>query len=177
MQRIFPGLFGHPGTPREGGGSESVTPCALRHLRLATELRKLREKAGLSVQEAARALGIAQTKLSNTEAARVGVSPDRVRHFACQYACDDTALIDALARMAAERERGWWEEYRGRLPDIFLDLAELEHLAAHLRTFETVHIPGLLQTEEQIRAIYAQSVPELPGGNSSTSWACPSSLT
>lgn len=135
-----------------------------RQVRLAVELRKLREKAGLSVQEAARALGIAQTKLSNTEAARVGVSPDRVRHFACQYTCDDGALIDALALMAAERERGWWEEYRGTLPDVFLDLAELEQHATYLSTFETVHIPGLLQTEEQIRAIYARSVPELPSG-------------
>ncbi|MFG3259155.1 helix-turn-helix domain-containing protein [Streptomyces sp. NPDC048172] len=133
-----------------------------RQSRLATELRKLREKAGLSVQEAARSLGIAHTKLSSTESARVGVSPARVRHFACQYACDDPPLIEALVNMATERKRGWWAEFEGQLPAGFLDLAELEHHAWGLRTFESVHVPGLLQTEEHIRAIYSASVPQLP---------------
>lgn len=137
------------------------TMTTARQERLAAELRKLRERAGLSVQGAAQVLGIAQTKLSNTESARVGVSPDRVRHFACQYVCEDVALVDALAAMAGERVRGWWEEYRELLPSVFLDLAELEHHAAYLKTFETVHIPGLLQTEEHVRAVFAYSVPEL----------------
>ncbi|MFF1694694.1 helix-turn-helix domain-containing protein [Streptomyces sp. NPDC058257] len=133
-----------------------------RQVRLAAELRKLRERADLSVQEGARALGIAQAKLSNTESARVGVSPDRVRHFASQYACDDAALVEALAAMAAERANGWWEEYRELLPPGFLDLAELERNARYLHTIEIAHVPGLLQTEEQVRAIFAYSVPEFP---------------
>ncbi|MGW6021476.1 helix-turn-helix domain-containing protein [Streptomyces sp. NPDC055099] len=133
-----------------------------RQVRLAAELRKLRERAGLSVGEAARLLGIAPTKLSNTESAQVGVSPERVRHFACQYACGDAALVDALAAMAADRGRGWWEEYRAQLPTGFLDLAELERNARYLNTIEIAHVPGLLQTEEQVRSIFAYSVPELP---------------
>ncbi|MEV0113338.1 helix-turn-helix transcriptional regulator [Streptomyces sp. NPDC050844] len=133
-----------------------------RQARLATELRKLRERAGLTVQEAARELGIAQTKLSNTESARVGVSPDRVRHFASQYACAESDLVEALAAMASERVHGWWEEYRELLPTGFLDLAELERSAQYLHTLEIAHVPGLLQTEEQVRAIFAYSVPEFP---------------
>ncbi|GGV53263.1 transcriptional regulator [Streptomyces longisporoflavus] len=133
-----------------------------RQERLATELRKLRERTGLPVQEAARALGIAQPKLSSTESARVGVSPDRVRHFASQYACDDAPLVEALAAMAAERGNGWWEEYRELLPSGFLDLAELEANARYLNTIEIAHVPGLLQTEDQVRAIFAYSVPEFP---------------
>lgn len=133
-----------------------------RQMRLAAELRKLRERAGLSVGEAARLLGIAPTKLSNTESAQVGVSPERVRHFACQYACGDAALVDALAAMAGERGRGWWEAYRAQLPTGFLDLAELERGAHYLNSIEIAHVPGLLQTEEQVRAIFAYSVPELP---------------
>ncbi|MFI1728854.1 helix-turn-helix domain-containing protein [Streptomyces acidicola] len=133
----------------------------VRQERLGAELRKLRERAGLSGREAARALGIAETKLSSTEMGRVGVSADRVRHWASQYACDDAALVDALVAMATERGRGWWEEYRGRVPNGYLDLAELEDRSADLRTFESVHIPGLLQTEDQVRAIFSGSVPRL----------------
>ncbi|MBA2807810.1 helix-turn-helix domain-containing protein [Streptomyces sp. KM273126] len=132
-----------------------------RQQRLGAELRKLRERAGLTAREAARAAGIAESKVSMTEAGRVGVSAERVRHLASQYACDDAALVDALVAMAIERGRGWWEDYRGRVPIGYLDLAELEAHSAHLRTFESVHIPGLLQTEHQVRAIFARSVPRL----------------
>ncbi|MGX5188428.1 helix-turn-helix domain-containing protein [Streptomyces avermitilis] len=129
-----------------------------RQQRLGAELRKLRERAGMTAREAAQAAGIAESKISMTEAGRVGVSEERVRYLASQYACDDTEYVDALVAMANERVRGWWAECRGQLPPSFLDLAELEHHAARLRSFESVHIPGLLQTEEQVRAMYAASV-------------------
>ncbi|MFS8200410.1 helix-turn-helix domain-containing protein [Streptomyces sp. CWNU-52B] len=126
-----------------------------RQERLGAELRKLREKAGLTLRGAAQALGVRESRLSSTEAGRVGVSAERLRHWAGEYACDDAALVDALVAMAAERGRGWWEEYRGLLPPSFLALAELEHHATYLRSFENLHIPGLLQTEEHVRATYA----------------------
>jgi transcriptional regulator with XRE-family HTH domain len=129
-----------------------------RQERLGAELRKLREKAGLTLRGAAQVLGIWESRLSSTEAGRVGVSAERVRHWAGEYACDQAALVDALAAMASERGRGWWEEYRGLLPPSFLALAELEHHAAYLRSYENLHIPGLLQTEEHVRATYATPV-------------------
>ncbi|MGW6011463.1 helix-turn-helix domain-containing protein [Streptomyces sp. NPDC055210] len=132
-----------------------------RQERLGAELRKLRERAGLSGREAARVLKIAESRLSATEVARVGVSAERVRHWADAYACENAALVDALAAMASERGRGWWEEYRGLLPPSFLDLAELERHAVYLRSFENLHIPGLLQTEEHVRATYASPVSTL----------------
>jgi transcriptional regulator with XRE-family HTH domain len=132
-----------------------------RQQRLGAELRKLRERAGLTAREAAQASGIAESKISMTEAGRVGVSAERVRHLADQYACDDTGLVEALVGMAAERGRGWWEEYRDLLPPGFLDLAELEQRATYLKSFENVRIPGLLQTEEQVRATYASPVSTL----------------
>ncbi|MFG3364562.1 helix-turn-helix domain-containing protein [Streptomyces sp. NPDC048156] len=133
-----------------------------RQERLGVELRKLRERAGLTGREAARAMGFAETRISAVESARAGVSAERVRYLAGQYACDDTALVDALAAMAAESGRGWWEEYRGLVPSGYLELAELEHHTAHLRTFQSVSIPGLLQTETQVRALFAAAVPKLP---------------
>ncbi|MFJ7158101.1 helix-turn-helix domain-containing protein [Streptomyces sp. NPDC101118] len=131
-----------------------------RQLRLARELRTLRERAGLNATQAAQHLGIRQTQISNMEAARIGVSPERVRALAALYECPDEAYVQALARMT-ERRRGWWEEYRGVLPDGLLDLAELEHHGTGLRTAHTSHIPGLLQTVEHAREIYRQAIPEL----------------
>ena len=132
-----------------------------RQARLGAELRKLRERAGPSIREASEITGVAQSKISMMEAGRVGVSAERVRHLASQYACDDPALVEALVAMATERGPGWWEEYREAVPTGYLNVAELEHHAAELQTFQGAHIPALLQTEEQMRGVFASSVPLL----------------
>lgn len=136
------------------------TPTA-RQQRLGSELRKLRERAGLSSSEAAIQLGIDRARISNTEAGRFGVSPDRVRAFARILGCADEQYIEALAAMAADRVKGWWEEYREDLPAYWLDLAELEYHATTLHSVVTMHMPGLLQTEEYAKSVFATAVPEL----------------
>ncbi|WP_328442410.1 helix-turn-helix domain-containing protein [Streptomyces sp. NBC_00444] len=132
-----------------------------RQLRLGTELRKLRERAGLTATEAGQLLGAKQTLISNIEAGRAGVSPERVRAMACHYECPDKALVEAIAGMTGDRKRGWWEEYRELLSRPLLDLAELEHHARSLHDHTTARIPGLLQTREHALEIFRQAVTEL----------------
>ncbi|MGI5376486.1 helix-turn-helix domain-containing protein [Streptomyces sp. CA-251387] len=132
-----------------------------RQLRLGAELRKLRERAGLTSTQAAQLLGIKQNQVSNIEAGRHGVSPDRLRTIACHYDCSDKDLVEALAAMTPDRKRGWWEEYREILPAGLLDLAELEYHGTALRTAHTSGIPGLLQTLDHAREVFRQVVPEL----------------
>ncbi|MEU1230316.1 helix-turn-helix transcriptional regulator [Streptomyces sp. NPDC005828] len=134
-----------------------------RQQRLGSELRKLREQSGMSAQQAAALLGVDRTRIPNIESGRFGISPERVRTLAFNYGCPDTGLVDLLAGMAQERDRGWWEEHRGLLPPALLDLAELEFHASELETSVTTHIPGLLQTEEHARAVFDTAVPPLPG--------------
>ncbi|MFI1679257.1 helix-turn-helix domain-containing protein [Streptomyces sp. NPDC020607] len=134
----------------------------VRRIRVATELRRLREHAGMTATEAARTLGTSQGQLSNVETARFGVSAARIRAMARSYDCSDQAFIDALVNMAEDRTRGWWEEYREILPAGLLDLAEVEHHATRLSTAVTAHIPGLLQTTDHARELFLQVVPELP---------------
>ncbi|MFC7898417.1 helix-turn-helix domain-containing protein [Streptomyces sp. NPDC057381] len=132
-----------------------------RQLRFGAELRKLRERTGLTSTEASRLLGIKQAQVSNMETGRLPVSADRVRTLACQYECSDKDLVEALAGMTGERRRGWWEEYRDILPPGLLDLAELEHHGTALRTAHTSGIPGLLQTLDHAREVFRQVVPDL----------------
>ncbi|KOT97859.1 helix-turn-helix transcriptional regulator [Streptomyces rimosus] len=133
-----------------------------RQRRLGAELRKLREKAGMTATAAGALLGGNQARISNIETGRVPISADRVRTLACNYDCADEALIDALAAMTGGRTRHWWEEYRGILPPGMLDLAELEHHAVELRTAQTSSLPGLLQTVDHARVVFQQGVPALP---------------
>ncbi|MFE3515343.1 helix-turn-helix domain-containing protein [Streptomyces sp. NPDC059166] len=130
-----------------------------RQRRLGAELRRLRERAGLTIAQAAERLGADRTTVSNTESGRFGVSPQRVRTWAVHYECGDDAYVDALAAMAGERGSGWWEHYRGELSDDALDLAELEHHAVAIRSVQIMYVPGLLQTEAYARSVFAESVP------------------
>ncbi|WP_240044675.1 helix-turn-helix domain-containing protein [Streptomyces alboflavus] len=116
----------------------------------------------MSAPVAAEQLGADRTMISNIESGRFGISEDRLRRLASIYECDDDELIDALASMTGGRPKGWWDEYRGKIPPDFLDVAELEHHSTGLRTLQTAHIPGLFQTEDHARALFDLYVPALP---------------
>lgn len=132
-----------------------------RQMRLAIELRRLRQSAGLTATEAAALLGVQRVQMSQIEAGLVGVSEERVRRLASHYACTGKEFIDALVAMATDRTRGWWEEYRGLLPTPFLDLSELEHHAQFQHHVAILYVPGLLQTEDYARAVFSSRLPEL----------------
>ncbi|MFD8380607.1 helix-turn-helix transcriptional regulator [Streptomyces sp. NPDC059679] len=133
----------------------------LKPRRLGVELRKLRERAGLSSTAAAALIGVPQARVSMIEAGRYAVSGGRVRAMARSYACADDELVDALADMTGGRTRGWWDEYREYLPASFADMAELEHQARGLRVALVIHIPGLLQTVDHARAVIREAAPPL----------------
>ncbi|MBT2384085.1 helix-turn-helix transcriptional regulator [Streptomyces sp. ISL-11] len=138
------------------------TEPTARQARLGVELRRMRERAGMTSREAAELLGVSPMQMSHMEVARIGVGEERLRKLAAQYGCDDAELVDALAAMTGRRGRGWWEDYRGVLSPVLLDLAELEHHALRLRALQVVHIPGLLQTADYVRSLYRDTMPELP---------------
>ncbi|MEV5903617.1 helix-turn-helix transcriptional regulator [Streptomyces sp. NPDC052127] len=133
-----------------------------RQARLGAELRRLREAAGLKAREAAAFLNSTSAQMSQVEAGIAAVSAERIRRLADYYACTDEAFIDALAAMAGDRSRGWWDEYREVLPQVNLDVAEAEHHAAFLREVVINRVPGLLQTPDYARAVFRYMRPELP---------------
>ncbi|TJZ52910.1 helix-turn-helix domain-containing protein [Streptomyces piniterrae] len=131
----------------------------LRQRRLGAELRKLRERAGLSSTQAGKRLGVQQARVSMIEAGRYAVGAERVRAIAREYSCTDEKLMDALAGMTGGRTRGWWDEYRDYLPADLIDIAELEHHAHGFRVALAIHIPALLQTVDHARALLREAVP------------------
>jgi transcriptional regulator with XRE-family HTH domain len=134
-----------------------------RQERLGSELRKMRERAGVTARAAAALLGSNPMQQSAVETGRSGISEERIRQLAAHCACQDGAYVDALVAMSLERGKGWWEKYRGVVAPTGLDLAELEHRAVRLSTFQVAHIPGLLQTEEHMRAVFRYASPEWAG--------------
>ena len=132
-----------------------------RQKRLGAELRKMRLSANVTTEYAAGLLGLDRAKISNMEAGIRAISAERVRKLACNYECADEKYVNALATMAADRRKGWWEQYRGSLPSGLLDIAELEWHAHRILTAQTAHVPGLLHTDDYARSVFAAVLPPL----------------
>ncbi|MDX2931130.1 helix-turn-helix domain-containing protein [Streptomyces ipomoeae] len=133
-----------------------------RQKRLGAEVRRMRTSAGVSAEYAAGLLGVDRGKISHIESGVRAISPERLRTLACNCDCQDERYVEALAEMAQPGQRGWWDKYRGTLPQGLLDIAELEAHAVRMRAAYSVHIPGLLQTSDHALAIFRVVIPQLP---------------
>ncbi|MGW3043453.1 helix-turn-helix domain-containing protein [Kitasatospora sp. NPDC001159] len=134
----------------------------LRQRRVGTELRRMREQAGLGGSQLASQLGIHAAQVTQMETGKSGISVERLRTIAATCLCSNQPLINALADMVSERGKGWWEEYRGTLSTDFLEIAELEANAHSISTWATTYIPGLQQTEDYAAAVFSRFAPSIP---------------
>ncbi|NIJ12769.1 transcriptional regulator with XRE-family HTH domain [Saccharomonospora amisosensis] len=122
----------------------------VRRRRLASELRRLRERAELTIDEVGEKLECSASKISRIETGHVGVTPRDARDMLELYGVrgDEQEALVQLAREA--RKRGWWHAYNEVFTGAFVGL---EADASSLRAFQALLVPGLLQTERYARAV------------------------
>jgi transcriptional regulator with XRE-family HTH domain len=134
----------------------------VRRRRIAGELKRLREERGLTLDHAAKELGVARSTMSRIENAQVSVRPGDVRTLLELYGVesDDVAALVQVARDA--RQRGWWQAYSDVLPNWFEVYVGLEQAASEISTFEVALVPGLLQTADYARAVIEAELPDAP---------------
>jgi transcriptional regulator with XRE-family HTH domain len=133
-----------------------------RQRRLGAELRKLREQAGHSVTEGGSFIGMGRAHLGHVEAGRTAIPADKLRTLCHSYGSTREPLIEALISMGDDNGKGWWTAYRHSLGQAVLDLAELEAAADSFFSYESLFIPGILQTTEYTRSIFRSSQAERP---------------
>ncbi|MFC7327743.1 helix-turn-helix domain-containing protein [Marinactinospora rubrisoli] len=137
----------------------------VRRRRLGVELRRLRELAGMTGEEAAERMSWSGSKLSRIERGQVATNSDDVRDLLELYNVQDPGLRQTLVMLAREsRRRGWWHVYGDVLPERFEVYLGLEPEASTLRFFQSQIIPGLFQTEPYVRALLA-SHPDVTDGD------------
>jgi transcriptional regulator with XRE-family HTH domain len=136
------------------------TSPSLRRRRLAAELRKLRDHAGLSATDAARMLGWQVSRISRIETRQSGVTAPDLRKLLNVYGVEDEDYRAYLAELARRvNERGWWQKYAGLIAGEYSDLISLEEEARTIRTYQQELVPGLLQSAEYARAVIRASRP------------------
>jgi transcriptional regulator with XRE-family HTH domain len=122
----------------------------VRRRRLASELRRLREAAELTIDEVGEKLECSASKISRIETGHVGVTPRDVRDMLEVYGIEDDER-EALVQLSREaRKKGWWHAYNEVFTGSFVGL---ESDASSLHTHQALLVPGLLQTEGYTRAV------------------------
>jgi transcriptional regulator with XRE-family HTH domain len=130
----------------------------VRRRLLGAALRRFREQAGYTLDDAARILECDRSKISRIETGQRGVRPKELRELLVEYGVDDTRR-EALLAIARQTSRaGWWRSYSHVLSDAYQDFISLEASAMTAWTYEAQLVPGLLQTEDYARAIAAASL-------------------
>lgn len=125
---------------------------SVRQRRLAAELRRLRERKGLTGDEVAERLAWSTAKVSRIENARTGAKISDVHRLLDLYEIEGARHEDLIALAHDAAERGWWEDYRD-LPSPLADFIALESEATAVREWGSTVFPGLLQTEAYARHV------------------------
>lgn len=140
--------------PRPGGA-----PTVLRMV-LGKRLQDLREKAGLSYEQAGRALDVTHATIRRMEKAEVGLKLPYVEKLLITYGITAAEQIGGFLALAREANRpGWWHSFRDVLPDWFSAFVSLEGEASVIRAYEPHYVPGLLQTPDYARAALRAGMP------------------
>jgi transcriptional regulator with XRE-family HTH domain len=146
---------GTPG-PEESGAVDygQAGPTVVRML-LGARLRRLRQAAGITRDNAGQAIRSSGSKISRLELGRTGFKQRDVSDLLTLYGVSDDdaerAILLGLARQA--NDAGWWHGYSDVLPAWFEPYLGLEQAASIIRSYEVGFIPGLLQTPEYARAV------------------------
>ncbi|MBW8485932.1 helix-turn-helix domain-containing protein [Actinomadura parmotrematis] len=133
-------------------------------VRLAAELRGLRELAGLSGRELGRRIGMSQSQISRIEAGRVLPKLPQVKAWAAAVdaPAEKRAWLASMIESMYTEVDTWSAALQGRT-DLQGELKDRETGAQWVRSFQPGIVPGHLQTAEYVKRVFAM-YPEFPYG-------------
>jgi DNA-binding XRE family transcriptional regulator len=136
------------GEVQPGGGP------TVRRMLVGAHLRRLRTERGLSREEAGAAIRASEWKIHRLENGQVGFKDRDVVDLLALYGVTDPGEVASFLVLAREANApGWWHQYGDLLPSWFRAYVDLEAAASLIRTYEGQFVPGLLQTEDYLRAV------------------------
>ncbi len=141
-------------------GEAGAAPAAAR-VRLGTRLRRLREEAGMSREEAGAAIRSSTSKISRIELGRTAVRARDLADLLGLYGASDEAEREGMLALSRHGSvPGWWQGYGDAVPAWMKAYLGLEQAARLIRSYDVQFVSGLLQTPAYARAVFS-----LPGGS------------
>ncbi|MGI8333502.1 helix-turn-helix domain-containing protein [Actinomadura scrupuli] len=140
-------------------GTLNAVPATIRGLRLASELRDLREAATLSMREAATRIDVTERTIQRIEGAQTVPREALLRRMLAVYNADSTKTGALLELRREAKIGGWWVDYDDVRTGIYV---ELEENARKVRSYQGTAVPALLQTEEYAAAAVSAVLGDRP---------------
>ena len=136
------------------GLEASAGDAAVLRMRLGGQLRRLREAAGVTPEEAGFEIRASRSKISRLENGRVKLKNRDVSDLLTFYGVtDDVVRSKFMALVIQSNIPDWWGEYSDILPGWFENYLGLEAAAATIRSFEVQFVNWLFQTADYARAV------------------------
>ncbi|MEV0402281.1 helix-turn-helix transcriptional regulator [Actinoallomurus sp. NPDC050550] len=132
----------------------------LRLRRLAAEMRRRREEAGLTQDEVFEQTSINPATLYRVENAISRPQLRTLRALLDLYGVNDERTAYLLTLLRESDQRGWLETIGIDLPERLTTYVEFEDEARIVWNYQPSFVPGLLQTEAYARAIVHGLMPE-----------------
>jgi transcriptional regulator with XRE-family HTH domain len=116
-------------------------------------MKRLREAAGLSLDDVAEQTDVQRGAVNRMENAATKPNPAYLRLLLPLYGVPEKQA-KALTQLAKEVDQtGWWSKLADSLTSQYLDYIALESSAKEIHNYESTLVPGLLQTRR-----YAETV-------------------
>ncbi|MDK0519680.1 helix-turn-helix transcriptional regulator [Streptomyces sp. ML-6] len=128
-----------------------------RRRQLGADLRRLRDRKGLTLEEAGAQVGISKATLSRYETKEGTVKWPVVDALCRAYGAPDQEreLLVDLAKGA--RVQGWWHSLADPIPESMNLMLTLEDEVVREDHYACMYVPGLLQTRAYAEAVHRAS--------------------
>ena len=134
--------------------TESSVDAAVLRVLLGSQLRRFRESAGVTAEQAGFEIRASRSKISRLENGRVRLKHRDMSDLLTLYGVTDEDVQAKFITLAGQANSpDWWAQYSDVLPSWFEAYLGLEAAAATIRSFETQFVHGLFQTEDYARAV------------------------
>ncbi|MGH3761891.1 helix-turn-helix domain-containing protein [Actinophytocola sp.] len=126
---------------------------------MATELRRLRSVAGLTREQVRDRTGINDVTLYRIETAHARPQLRTLNAMLALYEVSDEQRANLIDLCKNATAQDWTVPYRDELSAAYSAYLSFENEASALRNYESLHLPGLLQTEDYTRAVIQGGLP------------------
>ncbi|WP_069164970.1 Scr1 family TA system antitoxin-like transcriptional regulator [Nocardia altamirensis] len=134
-----------------------VSPTVARW-ELVLRLRELREQRGFDSAGFAKRVGFTPANWSHVEKGRRVLTTNTIGPVLELLEVGAEEREELLALLDASKERGWWTKSSALIGPELQRLYGMESGAQSIRSYDSLIVPGLLQTEDYARALISADV-------------------
>ncbi|MGH3535803.1 MAG: helix-turn-helix domain-containing protein [Candidatus Dormibacteria bacterium] len=136
-----------------------MTPT-IRLRRLAAEMRRLRGSNEMTREEVSERTSINEATIYRLESARVRRPQKRTLMTLLDlYGVADPHRAELLELGRTGAQQGWLQPYHSELPEEYTTYIAFEAEARSVSNYESLYLPGLLQTEAYAHAVITGGLP------------------